>query len=43
MKKLIAAFLTLCIVSFIIPAAPDNGSGNTGINLCGYSVQEEGN
>lgn len=43
MKKVIAALLTLCLVFIIVPTVPDNGSENTGISLCEYSVQEGDN
>lgn len=43
MKKVIAALLTLCLVFIIVPTVPDNGSENTGISLCEYSVQSRDN
>lgn len=42
MKKAIAVLLTLCLVTLVIPPAP-NGNHNHGVSTYEYSRQSHGN
>lgn len=43
MKKLVAAVLTLCLVSVVVPPAADGEGNDAGISTYAYSIQTDNN